>query len=106
VSTALVFKTGNLMYKTTHHSNALQIDFGHGLHANRSLDVGLALTQESLWSLLNLGMSAETDSLFKDYFVREFESTELPLLQTLQLNPAIEWIGVPPPPTFLSIDYF
>lgn len=94
------------MYKTTHHSNALQMDAGQGFHANLSLDTALALPQEILWGLFNLGMSAETDSLFENHFVCEFESNELQLLQTLQFNPAIEWVGVPTPFTCLSIDYF
>ena len=35
------------MYKTTHHSNALQMDFGQGFHANLSLDTALALPQDA-----------------------------------------------------------
>jgi hypothetical protein len=94
------------MYKTTHHSNVLQMDFWPAALGGVASDTSLASPHWLLWGLMNFGIAAEELADFQDHFARETESNEFQLLQTLPIIPVIEWVGVPTPPAFLVIDSF
>lgn len=94
------------MYKTTHHSNVLQMDFWPAALGGISTETSLESPQWLLWGLMNFGIAAETSADFQAHFARETEANEFQLLQTLSLNPVIERVGVPTPPAFLVVDSF
>ncbi|MEY3886270.1 MAG: hypothetical protein RL650_362 [Pseudomonadota bacterium] len=85
------------MHITTHYSNAIQMDFWQDT---------LASPQDLLWGFSNLSFPTQAVVNLQDHFARGIESNELHLLQTLQLNPEIKWVGVPTPFAFLPVDYF
>ena len=94
------------MYKTTHHSTVLQMDFWPTALGGVASEAPLESPHWLLWGLMNFGIAAEEVVDFQAHFTRETESNEFQLLQTLPLKPAIEWVGVPTPPAFLVIDSF
>jgi len=94
------------MYKTTHHSNALQMDFWPAALGGIASDVSLMSPHWLLWGFSNFGTATEVAGDFQAHFARETESNEFQLLQKLSLNPAIEFVGVSAPTPVLVVDYF
>ena len=98
------------MYKTTHTSSVMQMDFWPVALGGIAFDADIESPIESphwlLWGLMNFGIATEPAVDLQAHFARETEANEFQLLQTLPLNPAIEWVGVPTPPAFLVIDSF
>jgi hypothetical protein len=94
------------MYKTTHTSNVLQMDFWPAALSGIASDASIDSPHWLLWGLMNFGIATEPTVDLQAHFARETEANEFQLLQILSLNPAIETVGVPAPTPFLVIDYF
>ena len=98
------------MYKTTHTSNAMQMDFWPVALGGIASDASIDSPHWLLWGLMNFGIVTEPSPDLQAHFARETEANEFQLLQTLSqtvsFNPAIEPVGVPAPTPFLVIDYF
>ena len=102
------------MYKTTHTSSVMQMDFWPAALGGIAFDAAIESPIESphwlLRGLMNFGIVTEPTVDLQAYFARETEANEFQLLQTLSqtvsFNPAIEPVGVPAPTPFLVIDYF
>jgi len=94
------------MYKTTHTSSVMQMDFWPAALSGIASDASIESPHWLLWGLMNFGIVTEPAVDLQAHFARETEANEFQLLQTLSLNPAIEPVGVPAPTPFLVIDYF
>lgn len=102
------------MYKTTHTSSVMQMDFWPVALGGIAFDADIESPIESphwlLWGLMNFGIATEPAVDLQAHFARETEANEFQLLQTLSqtvsFNPAIEPVGVPARTPFLVIDYF
>lgn len=98
------------MYKTTHTSSVMQMDFWPAALGGVASDVAFESPHWLLWGLMNFGIATEPAVDLQAHFAREIEANEFQLLQTLSqtvsFNPAIEPVGVPAPTPFLVIDYF
>ena len=98
------------MYKTTHTSSVMQMDFWPAALGGIAFDAAIESPHWLLWGLMNFGIVTEPTVDLQAHFARETEANEFQLLQTLSqtvsFNPAIEPVGVPAPTPFLVIDYF
>ena len=98
------------MYKTTHTSSVMQMDFWPVALGGIAFDAAIESPIESphwlLWGLMNFGIATEPAVDLQAHFARETEANEFQLLQILSLNPAIETVGVLAPTPFLVLDYF
>ena len=98
------------MYKTTHTSSVMQMDFWSAALGGIAFDAAIESPIESphwlLRGLMNFGIVTEPTVDLQAHFARETEANEFQLLQTVSFNPAIEPVGVPAPTPFLVIDYF
>lgn len=98
------------MYKTTHTSSVMQMDFWPAALGGVASDVAFESPHWLHWGLMNFGIATEPAVDLQAHFARETEANEFQLLQTLSqtvsFNPAIEPVGVPAPTPFLVIDYF
>ena len=94
------------MYKTTHTSSVMQMDFWPAALGGIAFDAAIESPHWLLWGLMNFGIVTEPTVDLQAHFARETEANEFQLLQTLSFNPAIEPVGVLAPAPFLVLDYF
>lgn len=94
------------MYKTTHVSSVLQMDFWPAALGGLSLEAPIESPHWVLWGFFSLGIVTEPAVDLQAHFARETEANEFQLSQTRSLNPAIEVVGVLAPIPFLVFDYF
>ena len=94
------------MYKTTHASIVLQMDFWPSDLGGLSFEARIESPHWVLWGFNSLGIVTEPAVDLQAHFARETEANEFQLSQTRSLNPAIEVVGVLAPIPFLVFDYF